>query len=133
MLRRMGISIVRAGLAFWCMVAGPLAAQDHVGQYSQADIERGTRLYGANCSFCHGATGNSVANVDLRSGKFRKATSDEELGRLIVAGVPGTAMPPHKFQDAELVGIVAYIRSMRDAGVVTAALGDARRGKELFE
>jgi putative heme-binding domain-containing protein len=116
-------------VVLWCVAA---VAQDHAGQYSQADIERGSRLYGANCAFCHGANGNAISNVDLRSGKFRKATSDEDLARLITAGVPGTAMPPHKFQDAELTGIVAYIRSMRDSHAATAAIGDARRGREIF-
>jgi putative heme-binding domain-containing protein len=82
--------------------------------------------------FCHGAAGDAIANVDLRSGKFRKASSDEELGRLIVAGVPGTGMPPHKLQDAEVTGIVAYVRSMRTMGAATGAAGDARRGKEIF-
>jgi putative heme-binding domain-containing protein len=123
---------LRFALALWCVAAYPFAAQDHAGQYSQADIERGSRLYGANCAFCHGAAGDAVSNVDLRSGKFRRAASDEDLGRVIAAGVPGTAMPPHKFQDAELTGIVAYIRSMRDVRTDTVAVGDARRGKELF-
>ena len=89
-------------------------------------------MYGANCAFCHGANGDAVPNVVLRSGKFRKATSDEDLGRLITAGVPGTAMPPHKFQDAELIGIVAYIRAMRDVHATNVAVADAQRGKEIF-
>ena len=129
MFRRTASPFLQGALALWCVT---VAAQEHAGQYSQADIERGSRLYGANCAFCHGASGNAVSNVDLRSGKFRKATSDEDLGRLITAGVPGTAMPPHKFQDAELTGIVAYIRSMRDTHTATVAVGDARRGKEIF-
>jgi putative heme-binding domain-containing protein len=120
---------LQGAVVLWCVAA---AAQDHAGQYSQADIERGSRLYGANCAFCHGANGNAISNVDLRSGKFRKAASDEDLARLITTGVPGTAMPPHKFQDAELTGIVAYIRSMRDSHAATVAVGDARRGREIF-
>ena len=120
---------LQGAVVLWCVTA---AAQDHAGQYSQADIERGSRLYGANCAFCHGANGNAISNVDLRSGKFRKAASDEDLARLITTGVPGTAMPPHKFQDAELTGIVAYIRSMRDSHAATVAVGDARRGREIF-
>ena len=123
---------LRASVALWWVAGCPAAAQDHVGQYTQADIERGSRLYGANCAFCHGASGAAIANVDLRSGKFRRASSDEDLGRLIIAGVPGTAMPPHKFQDAELTGIVAYVRSLRGAGVATPGGGDARRGQEIF-
>jgi putative heme-binding domain-containing protein len=132
MIRRPVQSFLAAVLALGCVVSYPVAAQDHAGQYSQADIDRGSRLYGANCAICHGAAGNAISNVDLRSGKFRKAVSDEDLGRLIVAGVPGTAMPPHQFQGAELTGIVAYVRSMRDLNAATVAVGDARRGQEVF-
>jgi putative heme-binding domain-containing protein len=113
--------------------AVPLLAQEHAGQYTQADIDRGSRLYGANCAFCHGVNGDAVSNVDLRTGKFRKATSDEELGRVIAAGIPGTAMPPHKFESAELTGIVAYVRAMRSLDGGAVAAGDAAHGRNIFE
>jgi putative heme-binding domain-containing protein len=132
MLRRKILPFLHAALAFWFVAARPAASQDHVGQYSQGDIERGSRLYAANCRFCHGSAGDAVPNVDLRAGRFRKAVSDEDLGRLITTGVPGTAMPPHKFQDAELTGIVAYVRSMRDLHAAATAAGDASRGGEIF-
>ena len=115
------------------LLCAPLAAQQHAGHFSQADVERGARLYGAHCQFCHGVSGDTVANVDLRGGRFRHATSDEDLGRVIAAGIPGTAMPPHKFDDAELTGIVAYIRSMRDVNVAAVMTGDAGRGQRVFE
>jgi putative heme-binding domain-containing protein len=106
------------------------AAQEHAGQQSQAEIELGLRIYGSNCTPCHGVNGDQVQRVNLRSGEFRNAVSDEELGRVIAFGLPGTAMPPHKFDSRELNGVVAYIRSMRDTGGVT--VGDARRGQALF-
>jgi putative heme-binding domain-containing protein len=110
-----------------------LSAQEHAGQYSQADIERGFRIYGANCSPCHGVDGDQVSNVNLRSGKFRRAASDEDLARLIAAGVPGTAMPPHKFDSGELTGIVAFLRSMGAGSAAGIAIGDAARGRSLFD
>jgi putative heme-binding domain-containing protein len=120
---------------FWAawIVGGAALAQDHAGQYSQADIERGMRIYGANCSPCHGADGNQVPTVSLRSGKFRHAVSDEDLGRVIAAGIPGTAMPPHKFDAPELTGIVGYIRSMGLDRSGDVAIGEAARGKAVFE
>jgi putative heme-binding domain-containing protein len=111
----------------------PLAAQEHAGHYSQADVERGMRLYGAHCQFCHGVNGDAVPNADLRGGRFRHAASDEDLGRVILAGIPGTAMPPHKFDNTELTGIVAYVRSMRDTNNAATATGDAGRGQRVFE
>jgi cytochrome c oxidase cbb3-type subunit 3 len=124
--------VIPSTLFLLVVAATRIPAQDHVGQYAQADIERGFQLYAANCALCHGDNGASVPNVDLRSGRFRHASSDEELGSVILAGIPGRAMPPHKFDRAELRGVVAYVRSMRGslAGPVTA--GDSAQGRALF-
>ena len=115
------------------LICAPLAAQEHAGHYGQADVERGSRLYGAHCQFCHGVNGDAAPNVDLRGGRFRHATSDEDLGRVITGGVPGTAMPPHKFDSTELTGIVAYVRTMRDINLAAVVTGDAGRGQRVFE
>jgi putative heme-binding domain-containing protein len=126
---------ISASAALPLLLTASLAAnaQQHAGQYTQDDIERGFRLYGANCSVCHGASGDSVPNIDLRSGKFRTVTSDEELGRVIVTGVPAVGMPPHKFDGGEIAGLVAYIRNMRDPGGAAGLAGDASRGRAIFE
>jgi putative heme-binding domain-containing protein len=108
-------------------------AQEHVGQFSQADVENGFRLYGANCTTCHGDNGDGVSGIDLRRGQFRRASSDADLIRIIANGIPGTAMPPHRFVSADLAGVVAYIRSMRDFETGAVKLGDAGRGQKLFE
>jgi putative heme-binding domain-containing protein len=111
-----------------------LFAQEHAGQYSRADIEYGYRLYGAQCASCHGPNGDLVSGVNLGSGKFRNASTDQDLNRIITNGLPGTAMPAGKVNQAELAGLVAYIRMMRSfdpAGAVT--LGDARPGQTVFE
>lgn len=109
------------------------ALQQHAGQYEQADIEHGLRLYGEHCSGCHGTTGDGVPDINLRSGQFRHAQSDDDLRGLITKGIPGTAMPPRKLADPELVGLVAYIRNMRDFDSRAVALGDADRGRGVFE
>src|SRR5262245_15881019 len=111
---------------------GSAAAQEHVGQYSQIEVETGFGLYNANCFACHGANGDSIPGVNLRSGQFRRASTDQELNRLIQTGVPGTAMPPGRFNSGELASLVAYIRSMRDFDT-SPARGDAARGRALFE
>ena len=108
------------------------AAQDHAGQYEQADIEFGARLYNANCTRCHAESGDAVAGVDLRSGDYARAGSDRELMRLLRIGVPGTAMPPNDFSSSELTGLVAYLRMMRDIDMSAVRLGDVTRGGTLF-
>lgn len=114
-------------------LAGPLAAQQHAGSYTQAEVENGSRLYGAQCAACHGPDGTLVASVDLRRGQFKLGSTDEDLVRTITRGVPGTAMPPNTFTAAELQSLVAYLRSMREFGARAVALGDPRTGGQLFE
>jgi putative heme-binding domain-containing protein len=106
--------------------------QDH-GQYSRADVEAGQRLYGPQCQICHGATGDGVPGIDLKLGRFRRSSSDEDLARVITAGVPGTGMPPFVLQPAELVGVIAFIRAGFDPASAAVRVGDAVRGRALFE
>ena len=88
------------------------AAQgDHVGQYAQADIEFGLRLYRTTCVTCHAESGAGVPGTDIASATPR-ARTDFELSALIRTGIEGTAMPPGQYTDAELTGLVAYVRSM---------------------
>ena len=109
------------------------AAQAHPGEYAPADIAYGSRLYDAQCTTCHGANGDGVGGVDLRSGKFRNAVTDQDLTRVITTGIQGTGMQAFKFDPSEITGIVAYIRNMNsfDRGSVKA--GDAGRGRALVE
>lgn len=130
---RLLLCVLAAGVAPLAMRVVPLAAQQHAGSYTAADIEHGARLYGAQCSACHGADGALVASVDLRRGVFRFGSSDEDLGRTITLGIPGTAMNPQKFTPAELHALIGYIRSMRDFGARAVAVGDPGTGGTLFE
>ncbi len=126
--------LLTGGIALLILIGNPSRAvgQDHVGQYEQADIEFGVRLYGANCLRCHAETGDAVAGVDLRSGAYNRASSDRELMELLRTGIPGTAMPPNNFSDSELTGLVSYLRTMRDIDLSAVALGDNTRGSVLF-
>jgi putative heme-binding domain-containing protein len=89
-------------------------------------------LYGANCAQCHGATGDAVPGINLKLG-IRRAASDQELAQLITTGIPGTAMPATPFGLAEVTAVVAYLRSMRDFDAPSVMVGEASRGRALFE
>src|SRR5438445_13819662 len=95
----------------WLMLIA-LFGQAHPGEYAPADIAYGARLYDAQCTTCHGATGDGINGVDLRSGKFRNAATDQDLSRVITNGIQGTGMQAFKFDPSELAGIVAYLRNM---------------------
>jgi putative heme-binding domain-containing protein len=112
-------------------IKAQLLDQDH-GQYSRADVEAGQRLYGPQCQVCHGANGDGVPGVDLKLGRFRRASSDEDLARVITAGVPGTGMPPFVLRPAELTSVIAFIRAGFDPASAAVRVGDAARGRALF-
>ena len=116
-------------------IAVPAAAQsftsDHPGQYTQDEIAAGARVYLAQCQFCHGRDGDQISGIDLRRGVFRQAQDDEDLARIIRSGTPA-GMPPFVLAPADLSGIIAYMRAAFD-GTASILVGDAARGKELFE
>jgi len=99
-------------------------------RYLSSDVENGSRLYRNNCFACHGPDGNSIPGVDFRRGQFKRASSDEDLLRVIAFGVPGTAMPPTNMNDSARLALVAYLRSMHESATGS---GDASRGRALFE
>jgi putative heme-binding domain-containing protein len=120
--------VIRFSLALW---AGALFAQHG---YSPADIDAGGRLYRSNCVNCHGQEGTAISGVDLGHGKFRRASSDDDLTRIIINGIPGTPMPPSSFTPAQAETIVAYLRSRAGSTAAAAsAAGDAAHGRAIFE
>src|SRR6186997_2063978 len=104
----------------------------HDEQYPQADIAYGLSLYTAKCVVCHGPQGDGAGGVNLRSGKFRNATTDRELATFIRAGSPA-GMPAQTLDNSEMTGIIAYLRNMNSVDSATVQPGDATRGRALFE
>lgn len=136
MTTRLLLSVAVLGSA---LVGSPVvaAAQNpapaHPGEYAPADIAYGSRLYDAQCTTCHGANGDGVGGVDLRSGKFRNAVTDQDLTRVIMTGIPGTGMQAFKFDPSEITGIVAYLRNMNSFDRGSVKTGDAMRGRAVVE
>lgn len=122
--------------AAWGMWAAVLALASFgaSAQHETAlDIEDGRRVYEATCANCHGPDGNLIAGIDFGRGVFRRAYSNDELAALIVAGIPNTPMLPNATMGKEqALRVAEYLRSM-SAGRVTAAEGDAARGRAIFE
>lgn len=122
-----------------CVFAVPLSGQQqppaaqHAGEYSQSDIQAGSIVYSSQCAQCHGPNGDQVGGVDLRAGRFRNVSTDDDIKRVVSNGIPGTSMPGRKLEPAQLNAIVAFVRNMRDFNSVAVAMGDAARGRALFE
>jgi len=120
---------VLAAAAAVVLAAAPVGAQDHT--YSSTDIATGVRIYGAQCQLCHGATGDTVAGVNLRLGRFRRAVTDDDLAQVIAKGVP-PAMPAFTFPADDTRGLIAFIRAGFDPSGTAVKVGNIDRGKTLF-
>src|SRR5262245_27639786 len=115
------------------VIAQQNTALDHPVQYAPAEIAFGASLYSGQCVNCHGANGDGVGGVNLKSGKFRRATTDRDLTNILRSGISGTAMPGFKFNATEIDGLIAYLRNMNSFDVSSVKPGDAQRGRGIFE
>jgi putative heme-binding domain-containing protein len=122
-----GMVIARTG------VGAQVASSEHPGQYTQAEIDAGSRLYARTCVGCHGPNGDMITGVDLRRGIFRRSSSDEDLAKVITTGVSGTGMPGFPLQPNELASVIAFIRAGFDPAGTAVKVGNAARGRDLFE
>ena len=119
--------------------AGAPLAQQH--GYSAEQIAEGRKLYEANCGRCHNNDGAGVPGVELFK-QLRRATTDDDVAKLIQTGIPNSSMPPHSFSNPQALAVVAFLRSMVGATPVAAnatggarssgIVGDAARGREIF-
>ncbi len=116
---------------FFPIAAAAMAFAQH--SYTSADVEDGGKLFRGNCVGCHGVDGDLVPGIDLGHGKFRRASTDDDLVNTIRTGIPGTPMPPGNYTEFQAATIVAYLRSMAATGRGSGIAGDAARGKILFD
>ena len=117
------------GVAFaWARAQAPL----HDSQYADADIAYGATLYGSKCVTCHGPQGDAIGGVNLRSGTFRNAVIDRDLERFIRTGSPA-GMPAFPLDNAEMAGIIAYLRNMNVFDTAAVKTGDAASGRAVFD
>jgi mono/diheme cytochrome c family protein len=116
-----------AALALFVTAA---AAQEHE---RAADVEDGGRVFRTACANCHGQDGDQVPGVDLGRGQFKRAQSDQDLIGIIQKGIPDTAMPATNFSTEQAARVVAYLRSVAASKRGGSVVGDAARGKTLFD
>jgi putative heme-binding domain-containing protein len=112
-------------------LTGALLAQS---SYTPGEVADGHRLYLANCAGCHGPEGEAVPGVNLGSGKFRRASTDDDIVQITRNGISGTAMPPGNFSPTQARVIVAYLRSLAEAAASGGlGAGVAARGEVVFD
>ena len=106
-------------------------------------------LYAENCAACHGPEGRGGAAIALNNPVYLAIADDAAIRKVILKGVPGTAMPAFAqsaggmLTDAQIDVITKEIRSrwskqgMLDAATVPSyapkSIGDAQRGEVAYK
>lgn len=125
---------IRLGIALTAIFGGtqtPEALEgDHT--YSSDAISTGYNVYMQNCALCHGIDGGWVEGIDLSRGRFRTVVTDHDLKGVIATGAAEGRMPSFDLSDAELDGLIAYIRIGFDPEGTPVSIGDAGEGEKLF-
>jgi cytochrome c oxidase cbb3-type subunit 3 len=96
-----------------CLVAAQDEAK-HSSAIDQETIQRGRKLFDANCSGCHGADGHGgTRGPSLGTGQLKHGNSDRALFRTITKGLIDTSMPPFRLRDEEVWDIISFLRVVR--------------------
>src|SRR6266540_3071450 len=93
-----------------------LAAQAQAQVPHPSRIETGHNLFQKTCSACHGAEAKGGRGPDLTSGRWKWGSSDADILRNVLTGIPGTQMPAFAMPEDEGRAIVAWLRSLRGVG-----------------
>jgi putative heme-binding domain-containing protein len=123
-----GSRVTLAALFIAGLVA-PAAAQHETA----ADIQEGGRVFAQACANCHGPDGDLIAGIDLGRNVFKTAKTDDDLVRIIRTGVPNAGMPPNNMSVDQAQRLVSFLRSSAAAKRSNTSVGDAARGKSVYE
>jgi cytochrome c oxidase cbb3-type subunit 3 len=97
-----------------------------------ADLVEGERIFGAQCSFCHGPNGaGGGVGPALAVSRLPHAPNDQALFEVIREGIPNTQMPANVLTNAQTWQVVAYLRTLGRAKEPKST-GDPRQGEEVY-
>jgi cytochrome c oxidase cbb3-type subunit 3 len=105
-------------------------------------VERGKGLYGANCTFCHGADtrGGDGGPSLLRAASVLDDQDGELIAPIVKNGRPDRGMPKFALTDGQISDIAAFMHSFTAAGYDPSRLtppsivvGDASAGEAYFD
>ena len=96
------------------------------------ETPQGKSLFVRKCSACHGDTAKGGRGPDLTSGEWKHGSSDVDLMRNIIEGIPGTQMPAISMSESDARLIVGFLRSAASSASVETLAGDPDVGRRLF-
>lgn len=104
-------------------------------------LERGQKLYQANCSFCHGANakgGESGPNL-LQSLVVLHDEHGNRIGQVVLNGRPDKGMPKFPFTSQQVSDIAAFLHDKVRAAalrgtykILNIVTGDPKKGEAYF-
>jgi cytochrome c oxidase cbb3-type subunit 3/ubiquinol-cytochrome c reductase cytochrome c subunit len=96
------------------------------------DVAAGSATYAKRCFGCHGDATSRGEGISLANPQFQAAASDAFVRHAIVNGRPGTKMESFASQltDAEIDGVVSYVRTLGRGGAAQVALLPPPTGSE---
>lgn len=96
-----------------------------------AELAAGQRLFQAHCSACHGPGGEGGKGPTLAQPKLPRASTDDELIRIITGGINGTEMPRSRLEPADIRLVAIHVRALGRRPVEKVP-GDPIRGRRLY-
>jgi len=122
--------IFLAGLALACRLLGQ-ESELVQPKATPEDRAEGQRIFGMQCSFCHGPKGEGGQGAVLAVPHLPHAPDDLSLFRVIRDGIPGTKMPANALTPTQIWQVVAFVRTL---GHVEGSklTGDPVRGQQIY-
>jgi len=108
--------------------AGAAAAQ------STAAKDPGAALFSQNCAACHGTDGRGGERApDIATNHGVIALSEDDLKKIVSAGVAGTGMPPFAYLGPDKISALAgYLRTLQGRVASAVLSGDPEKGREVY-
>jgi mono/diheme cytochrome c family protein len=106
-----------------------------------AAVERGQKIFSANCGFCHGTTaqGGDTGPDLVRSPLALDDERGDKIGPVILEGRAGKGMPAFHLPADQIQDIAAFLRSRQQAAIDRNAYtihnivtGDRQKGRDYF-
>jgi mono/diheme cytochrome c family protein len=110
-------------------------------QFDQAAVERGQRMFVAQCGFCHGsnATGGQSGPDLIRSVLVMGDENGKQLGEFLKVGRPDKGMPKFDMNQEQARDIATFLHQRIDAvikrgnyKILDILVGDAKAGEAFF-
>jgi putative heme-binding domain-containing protein len=123
--------LLLAGFALACRLLPGQESELVQPKATPEDRAEGQRIFGTQCSYCHGPKGEGGQGAVLALPQLSHAPDDLSLFRVIRDGIAGTKMPASALAPNQIWQVVAFVRVL---GRVEAAklTGDPARGRQIY-